>query len=175
MANYKTHDRVTLYSAVLLAPLCYWAASQYTTGSGGDAAAMTPAQTTLLVLGAHLFSGLWLSNDLDIYSRIYRRWGPLRFLWYPYQKLVAHRSWLSHNPWVGPLLRLLYLYAMVELVLLGAHRLTRFLGTASAMVETGLAWTALAWSFLWTQPHVSVPIVVGLILGSAMHSLVDMT
>jgi uncharacterized metal-binding protein len=131
-------------------------------------------QTALLVIAAHLFSGLLLSNDLDIYSRIYRRWGPLRFLWYPYQKLVAHRSWLSHNPLAGPLLRLLYLYVSIELVLLGVQRLILSLDASTAIVDAGLVWTAQAWSFLWTHPHISLPLAMGLVLGSAVHSLVDL-
>lgn len=174
MANYKTHDHVTLYSALVLAPLCYWIADQYAPWWGGHQATLTPMQTALLVIGAHLFSGLLLSNDLDIYSRIYRRWGPLRFLWYPYQKLVAHRSWLSHNPIAGPVLRLLYLYIMIELILVGAHRLTLSLGTSSAIIDAGLGWTSQAWFFLWSYPQISLPLAVGLVLGSAVHSLVDM-
>ena len=174
MANYKTHDHVTLYSALVLAPLCYWIADRYPLWWGGHGAPLTPMQTALLVIGAHLFSGLLLSNDLDIYSRIYRRWGPLRFLWYPYQKLVAHRSWLSHNPLACPLLRLLYLYVMIELILLGAHRLIQSLGASTDLIDAGLGWTAQAWLFLWTYPHISLPLVVGLVLGSAIHSLVDM-
>jgi hypothetical protein len=30
------------------------------------------------------------------------------------------------------------------------------------------------WSFLWTHPHISLPLALGLILGSAVHSLVDL-
>ena len=174
MANYKIHDHVTLYSALVLAPLCYWAAERYDHWWSGHVPALAPTQTALLVIGAHLFSGLLLSNDLDVYSRIYRRWGPLRFLWYPYQKLVAHRSWLSHNPLAGPLLRLLYLYIIIELILLGAHRLVLAIGSSTAIIDAGLGWTSQVWAWLWAYPQISLPLAVGLVLGSAVHSLVDM-
>lgn len=77
MASYKVHDRVTIYSAIGLAPFCYWAAQHYSPTLWGHPLSTTPWMTTLLVIGAYLFSGLWLSNDLDIDSRIYRRWGAL--------------------------------------------------------------------------------------------------
>ncbi len=173
MASYKTHDRVTIYSAALLAPLSFWAASQYSPMLGGHPLTTTPMGTTLLVVGAYLFSGLWLSNDLDIDSRIYRRWGPLRWLWYPYQKLVVHRSWLSHGFAIGPLGRMVYLYGMIELTLIVMQQLVRRAGGSTEVVEAGLSLTAQVWPYLTTHPHISVPLATGLVLGGLAHSLVD--
>lgn len=173
MASYKTHDRVTIYSAVLLAPLCYWATKSYSPMLWGYPLTATPLATTLLVVGAYLFSGLWLSNDLDIDSRIYRRWGPLRWLWYPYQKLVSHRSWLSHGFAIGPLGRMVYLYGMIELTLLVAHQLLLRVGGSTEAIEAGLSITAQVWPYVTANPHISVPVAVGLVLGGLSHSLVD--
>lgn len=64
---------------------------------------------TLSLSGAFLFSGLMFGPDLDIYSVQYKRWGWLRGIWLPYQKLLHHRSWLSHGPIIGTVLRLVYL------------------------------------------------------------------
>lgn len=33
-----------------------------------------------------------------------------RFIWYPYGLLIGHRSWVSHFPIVGTLVRVAYLY-----------------------------------------------------------------
>ncbi len=173
MASYKGHDQVTIYSAIGLAPLCYWAAQHYSPTLWGHPLSSTPLITTLLVTGSYLFSGLWLSNDLDIDSRIYRRWGPFRFLWYPYQKLVPHRSWLSHGFVIGPLGRVVYLYAMVELTLLGIRQLTHLAGVSSEVAEAGLHVTAQVWPYLAANPHLSAPLAVGLVLGGLAHSLVD--
>jgi uncharacterized metal-binding protein len=54
---------------------------------------------------------LLLSPDLDHDSGAiaYRRWGILKFLWRPYQKLVPHRGVLSHAPLIGTAARLVYL------------------------------------------------------------------
>jgi len=173
MSSYKTHDQVTIYSAVLLAPLTFWAAKTYSPTLGGQPLTTTPLTTTCLVVGAYLFSGLWLSNDLDIYSRIYRRWGPLRWLWYPYQKWVSHRSWLSHGFAIGPLGRMLYLYAMIELTLIAAQYLLRQVGGSTEMVEAGRAVTAQVWPYVMANPHISAPLAVGLVLGGLAHSVVD--
>jgi uncharacterized metal-binding protein len=132
-----------------------------------------PWATTLLVTAAYLFSGLWLSNDLDIDSRIYRRWGPFRWLWYPYQRLMKHRSWLSHGVAVGPLLRLVYLYVMLELILRAAHRMARFFDLSTAAVETGLRMSADVWPYVLSHPHISLPLLAGLVLGGVAHSVVD--
>ncbi len=62
---------------------------------------------------AFLFGGLLLSPDLDINSRPYQRWGVLRWLWWPYQRLIRHRSVLSHSPFLGTAIRISYLTCLV--------------------------------------------------------------
>ena len=53
--------------------------------------------------------GLWLSPDLDTRSNALRRWGALGFLWWPYRRLIPHRSLWSHGPLLGTTLRLAWL------------------------------------------------------------------
>ena len=53
-----------------------------------------------------LAGGLWLSPDLDTRSNALRRWGVLRFLWWPYRRLIPHRSLWSHGPVLGTTVRL---------------------------------------------------------------------
>ncbi len=62
---------------------------------------------------AFLIGGLWLSPDLDTRSNPSHRWGPLRLLWWPYRRLLRHRSLLSHSPFLGSTVRLLYLAALI--------------------------------------------------------------
>jgi len=50
--------------------------------------------------------GLWLSPDLDTRSNALRRWGALGFLWWPYRRLIPHRSLWSHGPVLGTSVRL---------------------------------------------------------------------
>tara|TARA_B100000131_G_C18089285_1_gene601514 strand:- start:1291 stop:1839 length:549 start_codon:yes stop_codon:yes gene_type:complete len=56
-----------------------------------------------------LIGGLWLSPDLDTYSNSLKRWGFLKFLWWPYRKLIPHRSFFSHSPFIGTGFRLIYI------------------------------------------------------------------
>ena len=62
----------------------------------------------LIAALAFLWGGLWFSPDLDTRSNALRRWGPLRFLWWPYRCLIPHRSIWSHGPLIGTTLRLMY-------------------------------------------------------------------
>lgn len=173
MASYRGHDNATLYSACLLGPICYWTTERLHDIARSDGLLLSPLATTLLLVGAYLFSGLLLSNDLDIASRIYNRWGPLRLLWYPYQCLIPHRSLLSHGLIVGPVLRVLYLYAMLELLLLIAWRITVLTGTTAAYIEVGLNMSAQLLPCLIWYPQISMPCAIGLVLAGFCHSLVD--
>ncbi|WP_172958095.1 DUF2227 family putative metal-binding protein [Thermus scotoductus] len=85
---------------------------------GGYALAQaSPALGASFALGT-LAGGLLLSPDLDLpYSTPSRRWGPLRFLWLPYQALHPHRG-RSHTYLYGPLSRLLYLGLLLSLLAL---------------------------------------------------------
>lgn len=68
-----------------------------------------------IIAGAsHFLGGYWLSPDLDIKSRPFLRWSVLRFIWMPYQRLIPHRSPLSHAPVLGSAIRLLYLGAWLS-------------------------------------------------------------
>ncbi len=54
-----------------------------------------------------------LSPDLDLVgSRPFKRWGPLRVLWWPYAALFRHRR-LSHHWFFGPLTRVGYVLAWI--------------------------------------------------------------
>jgi len=88
-----------------------------------------------LTAGAFLFGGLWLSPDLDIYSDPFKRWGWLRWIWLPYQNNVVHRSWISHGPIIGTLLRLLYLGLWISLFALLLLALLRILGIDRKVLE----------------------------------------
>ena len=60
----------------------------------------------LISTASVLVGGLWLSPDLDTRSNALRRWGPLGFVWWPYRRLIPHRSLWSHGPFLGTAVRL---------------------------------------------------------------------
>ena len=71
----------------------------------------------LIGAASFLIGGLWLSPDLDTRSLALRRWGALQWLWWPYRTLLPHRSFWSHGPMIGTLLRLLLLLGWGTLVM----------------------------------------------------------
>ena len=51
-------------------------------------------------------------------SKPLKRWGILQGLWWPYRKLIPHRSLFSHGPLIGTALRLAYLMGWAGLLLM---------------------------------------------------------
>jgi uncharacterized metal-binding protein len=99
VASGRAHDRATRWLALPFALLCWpWLGPWGAIGGGT----------------AFLLGGLWLSPDLDTRSNPTRRWGVLRLLWWPYRRLLRHRSLLSHGPLLGTAGRLLYLAALLS-------------------------------------------------------------
>ena len=153
MPSGKIHDRITLWL------LPFIVAGSYIFSRDGE--------LTLLCAGGYLVGGLLFGPDLDIHSRHYKRWGILRYFWLPYQKLIPHRSWLSHGFLVGTLLRLLYLlfggFVVAALVI------------AIAQVFWDFAWNwqtflRQQFNFLWqTHPWYTWSFVLGLEMGAMSH------
>jgi uncharacterized metal-binding protein len=99
MASGKNHDRAILFASPLVLVVgCY----QFGIELG-------------IIAGAsHFLGGYWLSPDLDILSAPFQRWGILKTIWLPYQRLIPHRNWKSHAPVLGTLIRLTYLTAWLS-------------------------------------------------------------
>jgi len=159
MPDGKTHDKITLIGAALSVPAWLLLAppewrTDYT------------ACGTLVA--ATLFSGLMLSPDLDLDSSIYRRWGPIRFVWWPYQKLIPHRSTLSHSLLLGPLLRVLYFLVVGFLLLrVGTWCLRFFIPIDRNALSR--EYVDLLYSLPIRYPHAFYAAIIGLIFGAAMH------
>src|SRR5690242_17939681 len=103
MPSGRTHDLITF----LLVPPTVVAAYYFT----GDRA------VTAIMTATMVFGGLMFGPDLDIQSKQYTRWGPLRFIWFPYKVALAHRSRLSHGILFGTLIRIVYFLAVVTILL----------------------------------------------------------
>ncbi|MFM8604802.1 MAG: DUF2227 family putative metal-binding protein [Cyanobium sp.] len=149
MASGRSHDRTTTRLALPFGLLC-WPVL-------GSAAALAAGL-------AFLVGGLWLSPDLDTRSNASRRWGPLAVLWWPYRRVLSHRSALSHTPLLGSAGRLLYLAVALALL----SQLLQPLGTPAA------AELPAALSALWREQRAPLQAaLVGLEASAWLHLLQD--
>jgi uncharacterized metal-binding protein len=156
MPSGATHDRITLIGLPIAIGLTLLISRS--------------ASITLSLGGSFLFSGLMFGPDLDIYSVQFKRWGMLRWIWRPYQKSMRHRSWFSHGPIIGTLIRLVYLGGWVAL---------------GGVMYNGVAilnhWPLWSWGSLQHQIRLfalqyygqGLAILAGLELGALSHSWSD--
>ena len=161
MPNSQTHDIITLVSAAG-ADIAYLYLSPHPS-----------AQSAGMFTLTYLFAGYACAGDLDLDSREYRRWGLLRFIWWPYRAMVPHRSWVSHGLLLGGAIRVLYLGAASTLLFWLTLWLYSRLGPhVNATMATQEGWKLLAtWARLY--PHLSIAAVCGFILAGTSHSLAD--
>ncbi|HKY03859.1 MAG TPA: metal-binding protein [Blastocatellia bacterium] len=103
MPSGRTHDLITLLLAPFMAAAVFYFTMDWT--------------LTGIATAAMVFGGLMFGPDLDIQSRQYARWGPLRFLWWPYKVILPHRSRLSHSILLGTLIRVIYFVVVVSITL----------------------------------------------------------
>lgn len=157
MPSGKTHDRITLWTLPWIV--------------GGTLILTRDGELALIVASGFLFSGLMFGPDLDIYSVQFKRWGVLRYLWLPYQKLFRHRSFFSHGLIIGTVVRLLYLLAILLILAI-------FL-VAIAQLLFGFDWNWRLFILnnfnLIKQEYMAeaIALFVGLELGAMSHVLSD--
>ena len=161
MPNAPTHDAITLITAV-----------------GADVAycqlAPHPDFTmAALFTASYVFAGYACAGDLDLDSKEYRRWGPLRFIWWPYQKLIRHRSRLSHGLVVGGIFRLFYLFCFsLCLSWGGAYLFSLYIKSVDPTAFTRQNVLSLD-TFVCGHPHEVAAAVLGFVLAGTVHSIAD--
>ena len=160
MPDGKTHDMLTLVSGVGGLPIVWTLLPDHSIGA------------TLTWFGAHMVSGIAFSPDLDLASAPYKRWGPFRFIWYPYRELINHRAWVSHSLVFGPLLRLGYFvlvcWLLAWIMFWGIGHFITFDGSALVhQFQTSLLQ-------LWhEQRRGIVMFLLGFVSGGAVHTFAD--
>ena len=166
MPGARAHDIITIVTGMALVPISY--AAQARIGTLPDAALRGSA----ILVGAHLLSGIMFSPDLDLDSAIDDRWGIFFWIWRPYMWAVPHRSrLLSHGLVIAPLLRLLYFYLMVVLLLIASAWLLALVGIALPDLHVRLRDALLG--LTRDHPRETLMFVIGFITGSAAHSIAD--
>ncbi len=107
------------------------------------------------------FATYFMNPDLDLYSLGYKSWGPLRFLWWPYQKSLSHRCYISHFPVISTILRVIYLMWLPVLIiwLLGA-------GVQATVRTEFFQWAPLLGLYF-------VAFILGMIMSDSIHTISD--
>lgn len=133
MPNYKIHDTVAVIAAPVLLTTIYLPTNDIVLAS--------------TITGTFLFSNYYLSPDLDIDSIMNRRWGFMRFIWYPYKKLFSHRSLWTHSGPLSATIRAIYLslWLVPPVILFN----------------------------LIIPLHLTLCLYIGMILADTLHSLLD--
>jgi uncharacterized metal-binding protein len=159
MPSGRTHDRITWWTFPLTLGGTWWLSGRW--------------DVTSAVTASYLFSGLMFGPDLDTRSVQVRRWGLLRWIWWPYRRLVPHRSQLSHGVLVGTFLRLVYL-TIVFCVLAGllAYGLQQY-GNVPVFRELKATYPTLARQTAQWEWKFVVWILLGLELGAISHIIAD--
>ncbi|MEM9087962.1 MAG: metal-binding protein [Cyanobacteria bacterium P01_F01_bin.53] len=156
MPSGHTHDRITYWCFPIITGLTAWVTR-------------SPSLTVIIAL-SFLVGGLMLGPDLDIHSVQYNRWGPIRWIWLPYQIALPHRSKYSHGPLIGTLLRVIYLALWIALFVL---LITLAL---NAIWDAQLTWQSVSATFHNLLKHHLIEwfaILIGLEIGAMSHSISD--
>ena len=161
MPSGRTHDFITFLLVPPTAMAAYYLSRDWT--------------VVTVATAAMVFGGLMFGPDLDIRSRQYARWGPLRFLWWPYRMAVPHRSRLSHSILLGTWLRVIYFLVVVTLAIaIALYARDFYLHRRSA----GLAELSDAFSRVWeviapVRRSYSLAVLIGLWAGATSHIVSD--
>ncbi|WP_135606803.1 metal-binding protein [Methanococcoides sp. NM1] len=114
MPDAKTHDKINI--AVLIVVLV--GLSYLTIWKENEMAVRYLDIYRISVFSiSYLFATFFLSPDLDIESKPYKRWKMFKILWWPYKVIFKHRGF-SHNPVIGPLSIVINLALIVVVLLL---------------------------------------------------------
>lgn len=157
MPSGKNHDRITFFCLPCLVPMALILTHKLL--------------LTFLITGSFLFSGLMFGPDLDIYSIQFKRWGPLRWLWLPYQKILAHRSFFSHGFIIGTTIRIIYLCSFILLCAIFTVAILQFIWGFDWNWQKFVISSFVSLIGIYRQE--AIAILVGLELGAMSHYLAD--
>ena len=157
MPSGRTHRRIDLIALGALIAVAIFFQSALTRQFGQDRA----FEYCLVFVGTYLFSTSLLSPDLDLgRSEPTNNWGLFRSVWLPYSALFKHRG-VSHSPFLGPLVRILYLAAFIYILLAFLNTLLD-MGWKMSIAQL----THFNWAF-------AVSALGGLWVPNLLHILVD--
>ncbi len=100
-----------------------------------------------------LLVSYYISPDLDIDSSVYRRWGIMRWIWYPYREIMKHRG-LSHSIVFGPLSIILNLALYILPVILFINMIDQIPQIRFEGLQADLTLIAIVCIFIIVEIHI---------------------
>lgn len=161
MASGKTHDKITKLMSPFILTI-FFMININLLNNTTDIIILT-----ILSVSIYIFAGYMFSGDLDTKSREFNRWGPLRFIWIPYQRLFHHRSIFTHGFLFGPLIRILYIYIIFLLISSFMFSLTIIPFSTFDLIYSTLL-------FVLKNKLLILNIFLALFLGSGLHTIIDL-
>lgn len=161
LAAGKTHDKITVIMAPFIASLFLFLNMIFLDDLGSSLA------FTILGVSVYMFGGYMFSGDLDIKSREFKRWGYLKFIWIPYQKIFEHRSIFTHGFILGPIIRILYVLIIPIIIF-------SLLYSFSIVNISTLEMIKLSFNFVIKNKILFFNIFLALFLGSGLHTITDL-
>jgi len=165
MPNTPVHDFLTVATSLVMTPAIY---SILRTAEVVQSSAVI---VTTVICVAHNVSGMLFSPDLDLDSRIHKRWGILLFIWKPYKWCIPHRHFWSHGLIIPPLLRLGYFFGMLIMLIFAAEVIARIFGFPLPDYHQSFAKSIIDWFV--SHPIITLSTALGFITGGAVHSIAD--
>lgn len=97
-----------------------------------------------------ILTSYFISPDIDINSSVYKRWGLLRWIWYPYREIMKHRG-ASHSFIWGPIsiLMNLALFASIIVLIVASIDLLTEIQLTPLMLEIGIIITICVVLICW--------------------------
>lgn len=137
--------------------------------------------SSLVFLISMIFGVLFLSPDLDVKSKTYRRWSFLRFIWIPYISVMKHRSFLSHFPLISSLTRAAYLTFSITIVsALIIYSFTLIFIFLGINLQTKNPLSIIKESFFTTIRMITdvetkfiIAFILGISCGDTIHTILD--
>lgn len=169
MATGKIHGTATIGSSVGVLS-GFLLSSVYTT-----------EQIFIVFVGTLL--GLIIGPDLDVdegwrgdylLRALHIEW-VYDLFWEAYRHAIKHRSPLSHFPVLGTLIRILYLFIPLQVLVIKDQptpHLKLFLHAFPAQLVSIVFWF-LAWYFWFYIPYVAPPLITGIIISDTLHWIYD--
>lgn len=160
MASGKTHDKIT----VIMSP--FVAAAVFLINFSATNELTSSIIFTFLGVIIYIFGGYMFSGDIDIESRETNRWGNFKFIWSLYQKTFSHRSIFTHGFILGPVIRILYIYAIYLMICAWLYSLDLINLSTKEIIKA-------TYTLIGENKQISFNIMFALFLGSGLHTITD--